>query len=263
MPFPETKRVIYSKNPLNKVICQLRFPPILRIDSEIPSAFQDVIIGNYPLYNDKIEIQQETAVGQRAEFPPEIIKQLSKSSVTKNHEFCSTDNIYQINLTRTFLSISTSKYSRWEEFMKMFESSINALIKIYAPPFFTRIGLRYIDIFERSRLGLEDADWTELLKPYFIGLLSSEVSKEIKSCENVYEINLGDKTSIVRIATSFVQNATSKEQCYMADSDFYYPGRTVIENLKQKLDFLHERATRLIQWIITEKLHNAMEPHTI
>ena len=58
MPFPETERVIYEKNPLNKVICQLRYPPILRIDSEVPSKFQDAIIDNFPLYNEKVEFQQ-------------------------------------------------------------------------------------------------------------------------------------------------------------------------------------------------------------
>ena len=49
MPFPEATRVIYHKNPLTDVICQLRFPPILKIDSEIPSLFQDTIREQYPL----------------------------------------------------------------------------------------------------------------------------------------------------------------------------------------------------------------------
>lgn len=260
MPFPESKRVVYKKNPLNKVICQLRFPPILRIDSEVPSKFQDVVRETFPLYNEKVELQQETALGLKAQFPPELIKQLTKTSVNKNHEFASADGIWQINLTRTFLSISTAKYERWESFIETFKPSIEALFKIYQPSFLTRIGLRYIDIFDRSNLGLQGCEWTELLKSNFIGLLSTEVRNDIKNCENVYEINLADKKSVVRIATSFVHNALSKEQCYMIDSDFYHPMRTKQDELEGNLSFLHDRATRLIQWIITEKLHNAMEP---
>jgi len=38
MPFPEVKRVIYEHNPLDKVICQLRFPPILRIECRCSSC---------------------------------------------------------------------------------------------------------------------------------------------------------------------------------------------------------------------------------
>ena len=46
MPFPVTKRIIYKKNPLVEVICQLRFPPILSIDTEIPARFQGAIKKN-------------------------------------------------------------------------------------------------------------------------------------------------------------------------------------------------------------------------
>ena len=37
-PFPDTPRVVYNKNPLFEVLCQLRFPHILRIETEIPAA---------------------------------------------------------------------------------------------------------------------------------------------------------------------------------------------------------------------------------
>ena len=33
-------RVLYDKNPLESVICQVKFPTILRVDSELPSAFK-------------------------------------------------------------------------------------------------------------------------------------------------------------------------------------------------------------------------------
>jgi len=263
MPFPEKGRVIYKKNPLAKVICQLRYPPILKIDSDVPSGFQELIRSKYPLYNEKIQLQQEMATGLKTQSPPQIIRRLTKTSVNKNHEFGSSDNLWKINLTRTFLSLSTTEYPRWEDFIDKFQPSIDALKKVYEPPFFTRIGLRYVDIFDRSELALNDCEWTDLFQPYFLGLLASSVAQEIKSFENSYEINLSDDASIVRIATSFAQNAKTGENCYMVDSDFYTPGRTAIDALVEKLEFLHERATRLIQWMITEKLRNAMEPEEI
>lgn len=263
MPFPEAKRVIYKKNPLSSVICQLRYPSILKIDSEVPSAFQDSITPEYPLYTEKTGFQQEISSGLKARFTPEIMEHLTRTSVTKDHEFCGEDGIWKINLTRTFLSISTPKYTRWEDFTKRFQSSYAALLAIYRPPFFTRIGLRYVDIFDRSKLGLQDENWTELLQKHFLGLLSTSVGDKVRSCENVYEISLLDEESIVRITTSFVKNVQSNEQCYMVDSDFYVPKRISPEKAFDRLHFLHQRATRLIQWIITPKLHNAMEPQEI
>ena len=57
MPFPEVKRVIYKKNPLDRVICQLRFAPILKIDAEIPADFQEMIRADFPNYSEKMTHQ--------------------------------------------------------------------------------------------------------------------------------------------------------------------------------------------------------------
>jgi uncharacterized protein (TIGR04255 family) len=263
MPFPESQRVIYQKNPLIKVICQFRFPPILKIDSEIPSLFQDSIRNEFPIYRDITEFQSEIPAGINSQFPDAFINQLSKSSVSKNHEFISADGLWKINLTRTFLSISTEKYNTWEDFYSRFQSSYNALLSIYAPPFFTRIGVRYIDVINRSQLNLKDISWKELLRPYFLGLVSSEIESHVKSCENVYQIDLIDTKSKVRIVSSFVQNMHDLEECFQIDSDFYYPERIFEKDTNEKLIFLHDRASRLIRWVITEKLHNAMVPKEI
>lgn len=59
MPFPEVKRVIYKKNPLHQVICQLRFPPILKVDAEIPSIFQEKIRGEFPNFKETTEVNME------------------------------------------------------------------------------------------------------------------------------------------------------------------------------------------------------------
>jgi uncharacterized protein (TIGR04255 family) len=53
MAFPEAPRVIYEKNPLDEVLCQLRFPTVLKIDAEPPAAFQELIRADYPFYERK------------------------------------------------------------------------------------------------------------------------------------------------------------------------------------------------------------------
>jgi uncharacterized protein (TIGR04255 family) len=260
MAFPQVKRVIYNKSPLEKVICQFRYPPILRIDSELPSEFQEYIRESFPLYSEKVEIIQGGFEGvgqlQNEGFSPGI----KKSLTIKNHLFSTDDRTWNINLSRTFLSITTSKYTVWEDFISKFQHSINALFEIYKPPFITRIGLRYIDIFNRSGLGLKDINWTELINPYFLGLLSSSIGDDIRNYEGRYEINLEDKESILRVVTTFVDHLITKERCYLVDCDYYYPKKTNRVTFQEKLEFLHEQATRLIQFIITKKLHNAMEP---
>ena len=41
--FSYEDRCIYRRSPLIEVICQLRFPAILRIDAQAPAQFQEAI----------------------------------------------------------------------------------------------------------------------------------------------------------------------------------------------------------------------------
>src|SRR5713226_162290 len=66
MPFPDSQRVIYDRNPLEEVVCQVKFPPILKIDSAAPAAFQDEIRGTYPLLQE--------VPGILVDLPAEIMK---------------------------------------------------------------------------------------------------------------------------------------------------------------------------------------------
>lgn len=260
MPFPEVARVVYGKNPLTDVICQLRFPPILKIDSEIPYIFQEKIKDHYPFYQEKKEVIKQII----PDNPQGKLDQFfTKSSSFRNHEFQSEDNSSRINITRNFIALSTNTYARWETFSDSLKSILDIFNMIYTPPFYTRIGLRYTDIFNRSKLGLSNVGWDELIKTEFLGLLSTSFSENIENSESVYEIKLDDNLSMVRIMTSLIKENETHEKCYMVDSDFFNSQRIKVAEVSDKLNYFHERSTRLIQYIIKEKLHLAMEPKLI
>ncbi|MBC8182975.1 TIGR04255 family protein [candidate division KSB1 bacterium] len=264
MPFPEVKRVIYKKNPLHQVICQLRFPPILKVDAEIPSIFQEKIRGEFPNFKETTEVNMELPEGIKGQIPLPLISHLAKPTSNKNFEFSSEDNTWKINLTRTFIAITCNKYHRWEEFKDKFQKPLKIFTEIYSPSYYSRIGLRYIDVIKRSVLGLQNSNWSELLQPYVLGLLSSsDIEQQIEDFINTYEINLSDGESNVRILTRFIEFDKNGEKCFTIDSDFHCTKKIEINNAMGKLDFFNERATRLIQWCITEKLHKSMEPQKI
>src|SRR5690242_19776038 len=52
-PFPVSPRTVFRVNPLVEVVCQLRFPALLRVDVEPPAAFQERIRAEYPVLKDK------------------------------------------------------------------------------------------------------------------------------------------------------------------------------------------------------------------
>ena len=94
-------------------------------------------------------------------------------------------------------------------------------------------------------------------------LNSDEVGDSVINFDNKYELKLSDNESTVRIRTKFVKAADNGEICYMIDSDFFNTNKTPIDKALPKLDFFNTRSSRLIQWCISEKLYNAMEPEEI
>lgn len=263
MPFPENKRILYKKNPLDRVICQLRFPAILRIETEIPSEFQEKIRRNFPNFLEKSEVKVEMPMNVSGQVGSDFPVQLTPKA-SKNYEFSSENEEWTFNLTRSFIALTTSNYTRWEQFKEILSKPLQAFVDIYAPEHLPRIGLRYIDIIKRSKLGLEGVSWNELLQPYVLGMLSTDtVGKNIEGYESKNEIKLEDGTSVVRIITSLIQDAETEEICFLIDSDFFTTTKTKIDQAIDKLDYFNARGSRLIQWCITERLHTAMEPELL
>ncbi|MCK4814181.1 TIGR04255 family protein [bacterium] len=260
MPFPEAVRVIYKNNPLDRVICQLRFPPILKIETEVPSEFQERIRDAFPELHEKEEATLSIPKSVQQEIPSNVLRNIMPS-VNKNYEFVSEDGFWHVNLTRTFLSLTSIKYERRSQFQSKLQPLLTALMDVYKPPYFLRIGLRYVDIIKRSVLKLDGLKWSELLQPHILGLLgATDVSENIKSLEAKYVILLEDNISMARIITGLVEWGEKSEECFMIDTDLFNTEKTNVENVMDKLNYLHVRASRLIQWLITKKLHIAMEP---
>lgn len=253
--------MIYKKNLLDRVICQFRFPPILRIDTETPSLFQECIRENFPGFREKEESTLLAPAGIPQELHAKMLQQILPYE-TKNYEFSSEDGVWKVNLTRTFLALTTTQYVRRTDFQKRLSVPLKALIDIYKPAYFSRVGLRYIDIIKRSQLNLVDAKWKDLLKPHILGLLSeSDIENEIQTAEYKYEVRLPDLNSIVRIVAGLVSwEEEHAEECFKIDSDFFTTDKTDISNATHKMDSFHVIALRLIRWLIQPKLHKAMEP---
>jgi uncharacterized protein (TIGR04255 family) len=259
MSFPDSPRVIYEKNPLIEVICQLRFPAILRIDSELPAEFQERLRERYPIFG---EIPSQDV---KLNLPPDIEKIIGSGSPMlsfrgkTSYEFVSEDQLWKIQLTREALTIFTADYKRWEDFKEHLTIPLDALVDIYKPAFYTRIGLRYKDLIQRSELNLVNEEWSNLLRPHIAAELSSEIAGDIIQCANQLTIRLEANEGQVLVNHGLVSNQEN-EICYLIDSDFSNEQRTEVSNAFQVLDSFNRQSGRLFRWCITDRLHEAMHP---
>src|SRR5262245_23176110 len=123
MPFPKTGRVVYAKSPLVEVICQVRFPTILKIDTEAPAVFQDQVRALFPYY--ELRLQENVLPSElRERLPKAVVELFTSGTRSKVHDFVSEDRQWQLSLAQDFLALPTSAYSRWNEFRAQFSKPV-------------------------------------------------------------------------------------------------------------------------------------------
>ena len=114
MAFPDVERVIYATNPLDEVICQLRFPPVLKVDAGPPVTFQERICANYPFYKSASGLHLGPMV------PPNFAELVAKDfpSIASHtaHQFGSKDGEWTLLLSRESLTLTCKRYRWWEDF---------------------------------------------------------------------------------------------------------------------------------------------------
>ena len=248
------KRVRYKKSPLVEVIFQLRFPTILTINSKQPDAFQELVREQYPYYQEVIEQNNEILFAQDGS-PAQV-----KKSQNKNYSFISADHKYKINLTSSFIAISTKEYTQWEEFLDRIRSIIPIFEEVYKPSFYVRVGLRYIDVITRSSLGLREKKWNELIRPHILGIVTPEIEDGIRSFLSESEYTNADGKSITKTHFELVHVNDSPEVSLLIDCDYFVQEVTQNTEVLDVANALHVNSSSFIREAITERLHNAMEP---
>ena len=260
--FSDDSRCIYRNNPFAEVICQLRFPEILTIETDLPAQFQEAIRDEYPQYSSR----KEAAAPKLSGTPGNL--SLQKQEPTTNYQFVSEDGIWRVNLTSKFISLACTKYVRWEEFAKKLDKPLAAFIKIYRPAYFERIGLRYINFISRIHLGLTEYSFSELIAPCYLGLLAEEdVSENSASRCNVdAEIGIRGGCRVkLHAGPGLVKrnNQTDQEVKFIFDQDLYMPGKLPVNLSAGALETLHAQAFSIFRGAVTDRLHDALEPESI
>lgn len=253
MEFPEAERVIYSRNPLAEVACQLRFPRILALDERIPAEFQAALGAQYPFVDTREVVQFSFQFGGEAP-----VKRV-------HYEFSTEDRGYTVTLSSEFIAVTTRSYTRWEEFSRHLVRALEALLSSYAVSIFTRVGLRYVDVISRSKLDLDGVRWSELIRRSALGLLAEDEvpidSVMELSAATVVKLDAGGKATI-RTALGQTE-ATGPENVFIVDSDFFQdePVRGSNDAVALCAGF-NRSAGRAFRWIIHDRLHDALDPRS-
>ena len=259
MLFAEYQRYQYARSPLIEVICQLRFPTILTINSGEPADFQEAIRQEFPRY-----------AARKEQLPPKVVgaggsnAKVEPQSPITNHSFISADGLWKINLTKDFIALSTLRYTSWEDFALKLDKPLAQFIQVYQPAFFQRLGLRYLNAISKKRLGLTDLLWDDLIRSPYLGILGEPDVDETKVGRSTLEteLSLEDGARMKIHAGPGLINGGKQdpEPRFILDGDFSRAGSLTADKVPDTLEVLHRYAERFFHGAILPELHEAMGP---
>ena len=260
--FSHEVRYVYRSNQLAEVICQLRFPEILKIAAQVPADFQDAIRDEYPRYSSRKENPLPRFQGTPGNM------QLQKQEPVTNYQFASADGVWRVNLTSKFISLACSKYTRWEDFAARLDKPLVAFIRTYHPAYFERVGLRYMNFFSRKELDLEGTPYRDMFAACYLGPLMGENMNEanFSRCNVDFEAAIGHGCRAkIHAGPGLVRKNGQQdpESKFIFDQDLYMQGNIPVNTCVGALQTLHLQADTIFRGAITELTHDAMDPKRI
>jgi uncharacterized protein (TIGR04255 family) len=251
--FPSFDHIPLRNSPLKEVICQVRFPFILKI-AQGPTEFQEAIRDQFPNY------QAERALFGTADPSQPVQTNLSVSPTV--HRFLDRDNIRAISLAPDFYAISTAKYVSWQAFMDDLRFSTEAVLATYHIQYSTRIGLRYINVLNTSNT--KTGSFPEvlgLLRPELTALLEMEAIQE--PYLGLTQLRTRHEDSIFSLNSGIVEEENKPEQMsFVLDFDLYTEGNVELHvaNLMVRCDHYHTIAYNAFRWCILPDRLTVFEP---
>ena len=154
-----TSEVPLPRAPLERVLAQARFPPILAIrDPDKVAVLQEALRETYPnLSQDQVH-SIELSGGETPNIRQGLIWRLADRE--KNPD-------WRVSLGVDFVALETSSYDSRDDFLGRLRAVLSAVEQAFKPASATRLGLRYIDRLTDEAVDRVD----ELIRPAVLGII--------------------------------------------------------------------------------------------
>lgn len=125
----------YKRNFLKQAVCELRFPTLMELgDPKPPVALVAALRKEYP----HLELANEVTIGIGGGIP----------GSNNTHLFRSAKLTWTVSLKQSAISIETTAYTGFPNMKERILRVVEAASKVIDSDFFTRVGLRYINVID-------------------------------------------------------------------------------------------------------------------
>lgn len=228
---PRVGAAHYSRNFIRQAVCEFRFPTIFEIEEQRPPAqFWKVIRKHFPIH----EIQKGVSLA------PGSMTQASA------HQFRSRQGRWAIALRASAITLETAKYGSFDEFFEQLRIVEEAAQQTIDSEFYTRVGLRYINVlpYGQDDLGL----W---VNDALVGPLSKGVYGD--ATEHSQQVRGVTQCGGFTFQHSLLTDPNSDgKRSYVLDFDFYREEVEVTDALTT-VKKLHELEFSMFSWALGDR----------
>ena len=179
------------------------------------------------------------------------------------------DGAWKVSLTKGFIALSTTRYTRWEDFAKRLDVVLAAFIETYQPSYFSRVGLRYMNALNKDAVGLEESSWRELIAPGYLGLMADDDSarQNFIKCEQTVTATMpGGAKANIKCGPGLLRKVDNRTRqveelkVFLLDLDVFFDGKMPLGQVAGALNIVHDNAGSLFAGAVRRPLLDAMEP---
>lgn len=125
--------------PLVLVLCEIRFAPVLTIESKVPAIQDKLRMNGFPGFEQREE--------HTFEINPSVAPKLTSQI---RWIFRSLDSETAITLTASSLTLQVEAYTRFEDFLDALRPLVETVADAISPAYHERIGMRYVNAVEAA-----------------------------------------------------------------------------------------------------------------
>ena len=247
-----------ARAPLVNVISQVRYPPVLTLNAEgqrqeLLAALQREL-SDYPLFAQ--------VAGQEILLGPQGIQ--SQETKPTSYSFSSDDRLWTIGVASDSLSLQTTQYEHFNDFVERWRSIASVVQTHLAPTRQIRLGLRYVDELRAEGADSPEA-WRDLLAPDVLGLAASDTwGHATRQSYQEWLFELDEFRCTLR--HGFLPTSVhGRDPFYLFDSDCYFEEVTSFDPEAQVtyLDRFNDLAYDLFRSALSDSLYESFHPEAV
>lgn len=238
---------LFQRDYLHQAVCELRFPTLLELGgSKPPKAFVSALRRDYPTLELSNQVTLNLGAGTETNYA---------------HVLRSAKHEWSVTLKSSALVVEAQRYRGYPEMLRRIEQVVEAAKDVIDSDFFTRVGLRYVNLVTVPNGTGSIHEW---INPALVGSLVGQGFNGVAEFSGRLLLSKDDgglllqhgvKHKPLKAGESFPKDYLPD---YVIDIDGYR-NEVAVADVTMALNRIHDQVFSLFDWSLADKAKLALK----